>query len=505
MEEARIDEIADQVLSRRRLTGQGDLRIESSVIDPVVSSQDFVRFEIPRGKGILDSDTAIQISLTNSDTGNTGSRSYLSILNGIKGTINKAQLRIGGKVIATSEEYNFLSATKAAMTPQDDMKSIDSNLEGSMYHFQNLDQFQESTQPAALNYSMNGSVIPGSNHFQNDAGNVDGQDFLVDEHLLPQPTAATTPKFMVRLHDLFPFLKSLQLPLFVMPEQTVFVELFFQNVVTNPFFAVQQAGAALGASVFSIVTDDLKMFATYQFFDDAVMNRIQQRYDTQGLSFIYEDYQFVRKGLPAAANPTDEQELVTDIGGQNKVIRDILIHSQGFPGGGVVIPGFEAYKCQGRAINETADGVAEESYQFEINDQLYFTRPINQQAALNYYYSQVGDAGDSWIPKPVASFENGLTGSSMLTLGASFEGDILGEMTGQYAPRGISFRKDRSNAAGNGKLIGSKPVRMIYNRRPPAGAGAGGVLSTDHSLAFRIWLVVERGFVLRNGEVAVSG
>ena len=43
MEEARIDEIADAVLARRRLTGQGELRIESSVIEPVVRSQDFCR------------------------------------------------------------------------------------------------------------------------------------------------------------------------------------------------------------------------------------------------------------------------------------------------------------------------------------------------------------------------------------------------------------------------------------------------------------------------------
>tara|TARA_R110000822_G_scaffold172968_2_gene312543 strand:+ start:4933 stop:6438 length:1506 start_codon:yes stop_codon:yes gene_type:complete len=501
MEEARIDEIADQVLGRRKLTGMGDLRIESSVIEPVVKSQNFCRFEVPRGKGILDSDTAVQLSVKNNDTTSTGSRAYLNTLQGIKGLINKAVLRIGGKVIATSEEFHFLSATLAGHTPADDKECISHNIEGSQFYWRNLTQLQESTSPAAPNLFINGSVMVGGNHFENAAGVGDQLNFLVDEHILPDSTDASTPKFMVRLHELFPFLKSNQLPLFTMPDQSVFVELYFNNP-TTPAPVCQNVG---GASAITIVEDDLKLFATYQFFADEVMNRIQNRYDTQGLSFIYEDYQYVRKGLPASANAADEQELVADIGGQNKVIRDILIHKQTYVQTEIV-PGYSHYRCNG-LYERTSTVDVEESYQFEINDQLLFPRPINEPAALLYYYSTAGDNGDAWIPKPVQSYEAGILGNGSLTgdatgaNGCFFEGSSGGAFAGSYAPRAITFRKDRSNSAGNGKLVGSKPVRMIYRRKGAAAGDQG----SDSQLSFRIWLVVERGFVLKDGEVAVSG
>ena len=501
MEEARIDEIATQVLSRRRLTGLGDLRLESSVIEPVVKSQNFCRFEIPRGKGILDSDTAVQLSIKNSDTGTAGSRSYLSILQGIKALVNKAVLRIGGKIVATTEEYNFLSATKAGLTPADDMESIHHNLEGSQFWWRNLTQMQEAGSPAAPSLNLNGSVMLGGNHFENETGTGDQMNFLVDEHILPTSSDTTTPKFMVRLHDLFPFLKQNQLPLFVIPEHSVYVELYFNNPST-PAPVVQNHA---GNSVISIVEDDLKLFATYQFFSDEVMGRIQNRYDNEGLSFIYEDIQYVRKGLVAAAGAADTQELTADIGAQNKVVREIFIHKQSAAETSAV-PGFSHYRCQGLYLKEGATDV-KESWQFEINDELLFTRPIDEPAALNYYYSQVGENGDSWIPMELNSYSSGekasgaLTGDTSGDSSTTFEINESSVWAGTYAPRGVSFRKDRSNNAGNGKLVGSKPVRIIYKR---TGAALGD-MGSNNALSIRIWVVYERSFVLKDGEIAVSG
>tara|TARA_R110000765_G_scaffold42847_5_gene90217 strand:+ start:3825 stop:5366 length:1542 start_codon:yes stop_codon:yes gene_type:complete len=513
MEEARIDEIADAVLARRRLTGQGELRIESSVIEPVVRSQDFCRFEIPRGKGILDSDTAVQISVANSDVGAAGDRSFLPILQGISSTINKAVLRIGGKVIATTEEFHYLAATMAGLVPGDDQASIEENIKGNMFHFKNETQGQESTAGVggAPNLTINGSVVLGSKMFENDIAATDSVNFQVDPQLLLQPNTNTainasrpdlldnTPKFMLRLHELFPFLKSNQLPLFVMPDQAVFVELYFNN----PAGVVGSGVVAqnVGNSTYTIVQEDLKLFATYQFFSDEVMNRIQSRYDTQGLSFIYEDYQFLRKGLIADAAAAGSQELVSDLGGQNKVVRDIIIHKQA--AGGAAVPGYSGYECQGLYHKtSTAADTCGESYQMEINDRLFFTRPIDEPAALNYYYSTVGDTGDAWIPNVVNSFSSGVTGSGMLTTGCLFESGNMNGLAGSYAPRAFSFRKDRSNAAGNGLLVGSKPIRLIYKRD---GSATNAEWSSNNNLSFRIWLVIERGFVLKDGEVAVSG
>ena len=583
LEEAHLDELSNVVLSRGRMQGMGDVKMDSEVVFPVVKNQSFVRFEL-QNRGILDSDSVVQVSLKNVNSNEV----IPPIMNGAYAWLEKAVLRIGGNTICTTENQNYLKASTVGQTPSDDQKNLNTYLEGSNAYFSTTDLFAETT--AGTTNEFSGSLRVGGRSVR-----------VPNPFLKPQLLDSASPKFSWRLDTLFPFLVDNQIPLYTLNDP-VYVELTLNtNDVEGSFFSydaslvggadvveltiksalvvgqfsidetdlvtsggsgegltldvstdgagaltvanISTAGTGykagdvvkisnadlgtlaplepVGVDLFftidaisdpvasspyavgdaSFILDDFKLFCTHLYYEDAIMNRIKSRHDSTGLRFLYDDYQFVQRGVQANTTAEGSQRALLDIGGQGKLVRSMVVAKHIGSNSGEHIGLYDS--PDGNAGYYTTDtGVrtgfnsAEETYQFQINDELAFTRPLDESAKLSYHYSTVGRAGANFIPKAVYSNES----QTSQFINANWLGTNQTNLDGVHAPRGFFWGRDHENTEGNGYRIGMKPIRMEYSRSATTNLATGD-LALDQALTFRVWLKIEKEFMLRNGMV----
>ena len=486
------DEEMRRVLSRQRLQGVGSMRMEQEVNFPVVSTQQFVRFQInSTGRGILDSDAEVSLSLRATAQGEAKTMIH-PILQGCKCLVEKASLKIGGKTISTQEGSRFYHALDQGFKPMDDQKSLETYTTGSNDYFEASNLLDEQTKGTTIGDI--GCLRVGGRSFQSP------NPFLYVRRA--EATGFNAPAiFSIKLDELFPFLKNNQLPLMSMNDD-VFVELSLNVQDADGSKVIYDSSVlapAFASGDVEFNTDEARLNVTHLYYDDALMNRIQREHDTRGLTFIYEDLQFVNRGIVASGSATGEQTAILDIGGQGKVVRKLLVAPMPQTTNGLL--GLYSMPSDRQKFRATAGAGytdAREDYQLEINDRLVFTRPLDTPAKLSYHYSVCGQNGDCFVPKALSSVENTNTlGASQFSPNINWAGVVQSDLEGQYAPRGFDFTHDRSNRVGNGVRVGSKPIRMTYHR-----VGTAGV-SSNSAKAFRCWLVYERQFQLKNGVVSL--
>jgi len=531
-----LDEIMNAVLQRKRIQGaSGSMRMESELNYPVTSSQSFVRFQLEKGRGILDSNTTLQLTAQlASARASLGVQVIPPITQGAMSWISKATLKIGGIPIALTENVNWLKSTESGNIPSDDHKSIKHYLYGNNAWFDYMSVGQSGGQNTAATTAVSQMKALGSIRLGGKAINdPDNWLYFRDNDTSTGEGKANTgnnaqciyggsnARWSIPLDELFPFLKDNQLPLFTMNDD-VFVEL-----VLNPNMSLAAAsgecgsyatnlpdgGAAVVAAAndLSFSLDDVNLLATHLYYDDQVMDRIKQEHDTNGISFLYEDYAFAQRGVPAMGLATGEETQLLDIGGQSKVVRRMYIHKA--PSGNTAFH-WGVYACPDNhnRVKDAAGALTEvaESYQLEVNDEHVFTRPVDKSAALGYHYSLCAGNGDVWIPKaiysndPYATCVGRRADNNVAQTGKSqWMGHQMDVFQGAFAPRGFFFGRDHDNTENNGTKVGSKPIRIEYYRKGQANVGerTSEEVSSAQALTFRVWLVYERRFSLMDGRV----
>ena len=486
------DEEMRRILSRQKLSGAGSMRMEQEVNFPVVSTQQFVRFQInSTGRGILDSDAEVSLSLEATAQGQAKPMIH-PIIQGCKVLVDKAVLKVGGKTICLSEGSRYYQSLVQGFKPMDDQKSLETYLSGSNNYFQESNLLDEATKGTTIDDV--GCLRVGGRSFQSP------NPFLYVRRA--EASGFNAPAiFSIKLDELFPFLKNNQLPLMSMNDD-VFVELSLNVEDSEGSKVVYDSSIVASAFASGDVrfnTDQARLNLTHLYYDDAIMGRIQREHDTRGLTFIYEDLQFVNRGIVATGSATGEQTAILDLGGQGKTVRKLLVAPMPNSTNGIL--GLYSMPSDRQKFRATAGAGytdAQEDYQLEINDRLVFTRPLDTPAKLSYHYSVCGENGDCFVPKALSSLENSeVLGASQFSPNLTWAGVSQFQLEGQFAPRGFDFTHDRSNRVGNGVRVGAKPIRMTYHRRGTAG------VSSNSAKAFRCFIVYERMFQLKNGVVSL--
>ena len=118
------------------------------------------------------------------------------------------------------------------------------------------------------------------------AGDGEGNVLPIDEL---ETTAES--EFRIQLSQLFPFLQTNQLPLFMIDQQ-VSIELFFKSASSKQRI-IENSDS--GASTIAIDTTTLKLIADYIYYDGDIME--QYKNANRVMSFNYVDYRLNKRTL----------------------------------------------------------------------------------------------------------------------------------------------------------------------------------------------------------------
>jgi hypothetical protein len=299
--------------------------IETDILDPVVFNQSFCRIQL-QPKGILHSNS--KITLSASITSGSDTRCYYPPHIGVHSLIDRAVLKVGNKTLCEVEDFGHFMAYQSMFISGEHNKEREQYTTGRMMN--HMPFYQNGSKTGVTAGSQNASLIGQQNASALAKGlqsNVDLDQFTggtefnnVDEpygNVAVQgfQTLGYNPTFQVNLSDLFPFLKTSQLPLYMMNEP-VSLELFWTPSSGKNRFAVE--GSAAYNYTAEIVQTRVQMVADYIFYPQELMT--QYRNQNQNLQFAYVDYRLAKRTVTSSS----ARNLILNIGGAGRICNKVI-------------------------------------------------------------------------------------------------------------------------------------------------------------------------------------
>ncbi len=307
------------------------MSVDTDVLDSVVHNATYIRFVL-QNKGILHSHSKIQLGFKDPTKA-----VYLPPNIGIASVIQRATLRVGNQTLSEVDDFSHFQAYKSQfmssealrerlpyLTGQLGSKKVVLNLEG--------DAFSSAEPPTALGDDDKGG---GTSSDQSRGLAWDtGRNFFAkpgaytsdDEQDMPpmmglyvdDATWTTRPTWQIALSDLFPFLKTNQLPLYMMKEQ-IQLELQLHPEAFTGLRAWAGKGVTLaGADKIELDSTQTKMFADYQYYPQEMMIAYAQA--NQNLQFSYVDYRLSKLSFDEA----NTSQQIRNLGGAGRIITKVF-------------------------------------------------------------------------------------------------------------------------------------------------------------------------------------
>ena len=319
----------------------------------------------------------------------------------------------------------------------------------------------------------------------------------VDPAIAIKSDPSTTPVFQVRLSDLFPMARNLQLPLFIINEQ-VSIELTFNTQVDGAGTRGNVccfSNAYGGTTEVEVSVPNVQFLADYLTYDDSTMDQTAQLVmsDT-GMVIPYEDLLLTtattpQSGAAAAITPTQVSQ---EIAVANRRVRSILLHQQ------------DNTTPESRLLGRYSSPANNfpESYNIRVNDSLFYNRAIQREAQKYTQLAQVFSA-DLNVANSEYSLDQCVDKQQALrpinnnTFSANtFQGHANTLLQGRQHFIGVDMSNSVMNIVGTGTLIGQKPIQfeITYNNSN----------ANDPARTNRYYALVERQFTLKGGNLFVS-
>lgn len=298
--------------------------VDTSITDPVISRSDYCRFSLDRGRGILHSNSKIQLAVTSTGNADDG-KVFFPMGSGILANIDRAVLRSGTTVIQEIRDAGHYYTAKGLLDTNEDVKNRYSVTEGRSNAFENVTDvinvagvITTGSEFSSEMFVDNGlenteTYTPNPAKAQNEVTN--------HNHLMRNVQILNNgSEFVVSLADLFPCLRQFSLPLFL-TEEPIIIELFFNTNSTQT--ASFSDSVAAPADVYTIDSTKTKLIADYITYSEEIMSEFAEKNKTMALNFT--DPQLVKSNN----NYNTVSNYTTSLGGSGKIIDDVLIsHSE---------------------------------------------------------------------------------------------------------------------------------------------------------------------------------
>ena len=454
------------------------MNVETNVLDPIVINQGFARFVLER-KGILDTGSAFTFSVHTTQAGDK--KGFLPLKTGIHSLIKRAVLRIGSKIVAITDDYaHYMTIRRQFKTPE------------------------EKSQKDMVKTGVTDVVCPqneqeGQLQVRDVSYTTDTASSILDQFQLTKGDLHC-PVFSIRISELFPMMRNVQLPLYLINEPCS-IEITFNTQATGAGdlgkIACFEKAYVDGGGDTSIVlgTKNVKFLADYLTYDDDRMNQTAKLVMSEnGMSIPYEDVVLTSTQYPKAdpaptGTQVSRQNLVRDLGLSGMMVRSVLM-SQSVQTNNDLLG---RYCSPAYAVPD--------SYNVRVNDRQRYPRQVESESQKAYQLSQVFSTdiavanSEYSLDQSVEKKDNNVVNNKMFC-DSTLEGHSMELIEGQQHYIGVDFSISPLNQANNGVLVGQKPIQVLHTLHRTATNNA------DRDV--RVFSLVERTMTLRGGMVQVS-
>jgi hypothetical protein len=299
------------VLIPRENIAMTNVDIHTEILEPVSATQTRLLFNIKK-QGVLSSGGRLVLSVHNDDATANGT-CFLTPTAGVGGLIEKATIRAGTTILATTEEVSDRYMIDKAVHTSSMRANIDMVLDGA----------------AGSNVSASPNTDGVLSVDVNSASYTSATTCVTPDRYRPVNSQTACPLYSIGLDDLWPGLKNLNLPVGFMNEQ-VSIEILLRQQ-TNP-----QTGRTImfDSAPTSTSTrygiENCVLHLDYLTYDAETMNRIQAEVDSdRGMPMTYSDVLVTKSQLPGVAQPATGQVTKVDftrqVGSSGMRVNNVIV------------------------------------------------------------------------------------------------------------------------------------------------------------------------------------
>ena len=489
-----------EILKVKPMSTVDTMTINTSILEPIVCNQNVCRFTLER-RGILDINSAVQVGgVFQKNAGDGQIKHFPPIRSGGHAFIKSATLRIGATAIATTDQYGHYQTMMRQFKAVEERVRKDGVLSGCMDGLEPSNKEDGGLQLMNIGWGRSAAGVPTNN------GIFPEQNQIVDNDIVTTAVGGpeeVTAVFAVKLSELFPMMRSVQLPLYLIQEP-VSIEIQWSGPEESvSYIREHPGGAASSTTGFRIATTQVKFLADYLTYSDNRMAEMgaQVMSDT-GLQMPYNDLILTTAATAAIAHPGAggapvRTDVNREIGLSSRVVKNIMWSDRVLNATGGTVHFHGDYRSDAYAQPD--------EFNLRINDRLMFNRPVVSEAQKANYLAQV-EGVELQVAACEYSLDQNVPADSVTkqpTL-QSFSGTQQVEtidisdaaLAGKQHYCGVDLISNP--LIGTGTQIGQKPVslqRTIFRGLGDENAKARETL---------IWAKVERQFVLKSGVVSVT-
>ena len=481
-----------KVLQVSTIASIENMNIKTEVLDPITATNSQVVFQIPK-TGILDGGSMVQLGVL------ADNNLFFPLNTGIHGLIKSCFLKVGGKVLASNDDYaHYTTMTRQFDTPEH-RAYVDMVKSGACG-----DRWAE-VESGRIGYRDLVSVVNANPTLT--ASNV-------PEFIKPTPDPATTPLFSVPLSTLIPMMKTRTMPLMALKEH-VYIEINFNSQSTDAQIGTiccRRNGSAASAVVVPSLTN-IKFISDHLYYTDEKMDEVVMKsLSEDGLSVLYEDIITTFADVPplagVGAGVLVPQKVERQIAVSGKTVRNILVAEKNTNDNHVVLGNYFS-----------RDLIVPTSYNFRINDQRIYDRDVEAPPRKYNELSQVMGK-PLMVPSQIYSYDVDTDkqdqplqrpNQNSVFIGKVEEfqmpnaagTDISNDLRATSSYYGYDASTTGFNVLGNGQTIGVKPilVQRTYQRQ----ADNGNIIKGQNDARqMRIFTNVERIYNISKGEITIS-
>tara|TARA_R110001599_G_scaffold48008_1_gene138658 strand:- start:860 stop:2368 length:1509 start_codon:yes stop_codon:yes gene_type:complete len=293
------------------------ISIDTDILDPVVNTDQFCRFQF-QNKGILHSHSKITLRFDKQST-----RAWAPVNVGIHSVIQRCRLLVGTKTISEIDDFNHYMAYKSAFMSNEHQKQREQVTSGRMIAHKVY--YDNGSNVSGAGQSNTSASYIGLDTGMNVSATASGTVVSEQSDLEARPYQVTNsafggPEYQIALADLFPFLYSNQLPLYMMTEP-VTVELTFAEPTKRRLCTTD--GSSSTSFKFDLTAT--KLVADYQYFPQEIMEQYAQA--NRDMTFSYVDYRLAKRTVSvneAAGSEKAIPEQIMNIGAAGRICSKVI-------------------------------------------------------------------------------------------------------------------------------------------------------------------------------------
>jgi hypothetical protein len=353
-------------------------QLETDLLEPVVQLEGSAtregqcRFEL-QNKGFLHSHSKLFVSLIPSVNGNA-SAAYLPQNIGIGSLIQSATLKVGNQVLNEISDWQYLHMIKSAQIDNEYQRNREQYVTGRCINHRFI--FRDAA--AGANNSVLAEKYGLDNGREYDGNNLKQLPFAV----MSSDAVSESPTYSIDLSDLFPFLKTHQLPLYMI-DAPITIEITWARTVQDRVCLPDVAGVSATAE-YKIDGSELKFAADYIFYG-ATDEMARYAAANPVMEFNFPDYRLAKNSVN---NNALDAGIVRNIGMANRLVSRVLtvfspLKSFG-PAEANILNNYQACSPNKNASN--VPGAV--SYNVRYNDRFEFSSDLTNLSRIHSMYVQ---------------------------------------------------------------------------------------------------------------------